>query len=384
MDVRGDVKWKIVKAYSKFHCFRLLFQRHFHLCKFISWYDICDRLSLISQPKYVNEQKWLYFFEQIHAQLSIGKNLLNALKGLPLKNLENVQKQFVKQAIDRLSNGYYMYPLLTNPQLNLTQQQARLLQCAEVGGYLMRGLERMKTMLELQCKIQKQMQQSLIYPACVLTIAFIFFCIMSLFLVPKFETFFAQQNLSMNHFMQTLLWLNHKAPAFILTIISLISIFTLFLKLKKLSIISYVERIFEHFCVQFKYSLFAMDLAELLDNKIHLLESLRLACNVLPKNFSYTRISLALHSGLPLSKAMHGLPEEFIQSLQTAEVNGRLTKILREVSKMYYKSYENKLLQWTRWIEPCSLMAIAFFIFISVILLFYPLLQVFQSLDLSL
>ena len=383
MNAQNHWHWHILKANSPFHCLRLLYKRHLHICKLISLKDLLTYIFSSSRKKAVSEQKWLYFFEQIHAQLLIGKTLLNALKSLPIKHFEEAQQRFVNQAIERLSNGYYLYPLLNDPQLNLTQQQIRLLQCAEVGGYFSQGLERLKNMIELQNKIRKQMKQSLIYPTCVLSLAFIFYCIMSLFLIPKFESFFVEQNFEMNRFLQILLSLNHQAPFFILSTILFIIFFTLFLKIKKLSLITYIERFFERGYIQFKYSLFAMDLAELLDNKIPLLESLKLASHVLPKKFSFHKISLALNNGATLSEAMPDLPEDFRNTLRSGEVSSQLTQTLRELSKSYYKIYENKLLQWAKWVEPGSLIAIAFFIFISIICLFYPLLQIFQSLDLN-
>ena len=377
-------KWRCVFASSHRQCLRKLLGRNDYCSQAFSVGDIFEKIFKRLDLPPIQEKHWLIFFEKLRAQLSTSISLINALRQMADMPFNHSLQYFIAKAIDRLSNGFYMYPLLSDPRLNLGQQSIKLLQSAEVGGYLPQALERLIELMHLQQKIRKQMLQSLIYPTCVLVTIVVFLLLMSSFLLPQFEAFFIQQSIPINDFLSFLFHSNrHLGKVFMIAGVGFGGLY-LWMKTKKISVQNGLNRLLSHWFPSFKYTLFAMNLAELLENKIPLLECLTLAAENLPKKFSVDKMSVALSNGIRLSMALEDLPEDFSHVLQTSEVDNRLIQNLRQLSADYYKRYENQLLGLSKWLEPVSILLMALILFLAVACLFYPLLQVFQSMKFEL
>lgn len=383
--MRENHSWKWLWRYapSKFVCLRTLLQEKYYVYGLFSLREFLKKLRYRRSTPPVSQAQWALFFERLHAQLAIGNPLLLSLKQVAHDRWPIPIRQFTTQAIERLTDGYFITPLLQLKHLNFSPQQIGILQCAESGGYFVQGLERLKDMLQFHLNIKKKMQQNLIYPACVLLFAFFFGCVLSFFLLPRFEMFIREQQLTLNRFTQIIFQLNHYAlPCFLCGLVVFI-ISIIVLKAKHISPWTYMETLMGRTCSAWKYSLFAMDLSHLLGNQMPLIESLKLAAPHLPKKIPLDTMVSALNNGSTLSEALAQLPGEFRDALHSAELQGTLPQTLLQLSQSYYQAYETQLMHYARWLEPISLILIAVGLFITILGLFYPLLHVFQALHLE-
>lgn len=372
--------WKLQWARSQWYCLRNLVKKGHYPYRFFSLQTLLNKKFFKQQEK-LQLKHWTYFFEKLSAHLHSGKNLSNALKSLRSSIHIEAQKKFIEEALERLSGGRYFYPLLQEPQYHFSQQQIKLLKCAEMSGYLTQGIDRIYEQLLLKNKIRKQLRQNLIYPCCVLIFTIGFCFLLIFFLVPRFQEFFIQQGLELNGWVRFIFSCNHLLPKLLPWFI-LLGLGGLFLfNYQKKYFKQLFEICFYKFFSPLYYSSFAINLAELLEQNISLIEGLKLSLPHLPNRYSYEEITFSLQQGIALSNALKGLPGDFIQTLQSAEINSELAKNLRNLSSIYYQNYENKLLQLVKWIEPACLLFLACFVFIIVCSLFYPLVQLFQNVD---
>lgn len=379
-NVKGNYCWKLQWARSQWHCLKILVKKGYYPYRFFSLKSLLSK-KLFKQQETLQIKHWIYFFEKLSAHLHGGKNLASALKSLKEELHLEEQKQFIEEALERLAVGHYFYPLLENSQFPFSQQQIKLLKCAEISGHLIQGVDRLYEQLLLKNKIRKQLRQNLIYPCCVLSFTIGFCLLLTFFLIPRFQDFFTQQGLPLNGFIRFIFSVNHILPKLfpIFCILGLGSI--LLFKHQKKYFKSLLEACFYKFFNPLYYSSFAINLAELLEQNITLVESLKLSLPHLPHQFPHEEITFSLQQGMALSHSLKGLPSDFIQTLESAEINSELAKNLRNLSKIYYQNYENRLLQLVKWIEPACLLFLACFVFIIVCSLFYPLMQLFQGID---
>ena len=376
----GSYHWKSQWARTQWQCLRTLVKKGHYPYRFFSLQSIFNK-KLFKQPEKLQLNHWIYFFEKLSAHLHSGKNLSNALKALRSNINIEAQKKFIEEALEYLSSGRYFYSILQEPQYHFSQQHIKLLKCAEMSGYLAQGIDRIYEQLLLKNKIRKQLHHNLIYPCCILSFTIGFCCILVFFLIPRFKEFFMQQNVPLNGIVRLIFSFSDTLPSLLPQIIGFIIVLTFFLNYHKKRFTSLLEPYFYKFFSPLYYSSFAINLAELLEQNVPLVESLKLSLPHLPNQFSYEEINFLLQQGTTLSDALKGLPGDFTQTLQSAEINSELAKNLRNLSTVYYQNYENKLLQLVKWIEPACLLFLAVFIFIIVCSLFYPLVQLFQDID---
>lgn len=377
----GTSKWKLYRASSRYSCFRYFLKQRLYVQRCF------DIKSFVAQPHFsqnsiqVQPRHWNIFFEQLQAQLAQNGTLLLALKALyRQKKLHPLQQTFILQAIELLNHGYFIGPLWENPKLGLSQQQIKLLQCAEQGGYFAQGISRVLYLFKLQLRIREQIRHHLIYPKFILAMALVLGCVINFFLFPKLMDFMQQQAIPMNFFMQILSTLNEHSAALLSFCFFGLCLLYICCKWKNISLRNYFEQWITKRSRWLRYSMFSLDLGELLQNKIPLLESLKLSLVHLRKITTFDQVSFALHQGATLAQALSGLPEDFRHAIEIAELKNDLSPTLLRLSQQYYARYENQWNVFMKWIEPASLLVLALLIGISILCVFYPILQIFQSL----
>ncbi len=377
----GTSKWKLYRASSRYSCFRYFLKQRLYVQRCFDIKNLFVHLRFPQNSIQVQPKHWNIFFEQLQAQLAQNGTLLLALKALyQQKKLHPLQQTFILQAIELLNHGYFIGPLWENPKLGLSQQQIKLLQCAEQGGYFAQGIARVLYLFKLQLRIREQIRHHLIYPKFIFAMALVLGSVINFFLFPKLMDFMQQQAIPMNFFMRILSNLNEHSTALLGFCFFVLSTLYIYCKWKNISLRNYFEQWITKRSRWLRYSMFSLDLGELLQNKIPLLESLKLSLVHLRKTTTFDQVSFALHKGATLAQALSGLPEDFRHAIEIAELKNDLSSTLLRLSQQYYARYENQWNVFMKWIEPASLLILALLIGVSVLCIFYPILQIFQSL----
>ena len=374
-----NVGWRIKRASSFFSCAKSYLKKHIYIYQIIPLSEyVVQKVSFLKKTE---KNYWGYFFDKLHALLSNGETLLTALT--VLQEDENGPQQFTEKALANLKNGLFIGALWDEEKVPLNKGQKYLLQCAEQGGFLTQGVKQIKEALRFHSKIKKQILRSLIYPGCVLGIMCIFMCILSQVLLRNVETFFCEQTIEPGIFTKFVFSVNHYAlPLFFIALCSLLAI-CIFLKLKNISLLDKFELFIEKRCLLLQYSLFSINLAEFLENNFPMVDSVKMALDNFADKNTQNNVLLLLNNGKNLSESLAFMPKEFCLTLQNSEISGEVVRTLRQLSQTYYERYEEKLSLGTKFVEPLCLIAIAGFVFLLVLAVFSPLMQLFDSINLD-
>lgn len=367
IDSEGCNRWLFVRYPSKWECLRALLARGFLVQRVL--YNKCFWNSHTS----VRLSEWDFFWKQLQSSLSIGNPLVTALETIQVHN--TILRGFVSRALSALKQGRLFSSVLFQSKFKVPVEWALILQQAEMGGFLPKGIACIERLVCFQTRLVHEIKRQLIYP---LFIAGVVVCFIGgaygLFL-PRIADFYAQQGQSVD-----------KLTAFVLSIPSTwfyLSIITLGIFLTVLW--KHADRLV--LAIQMRssliYSWFAMTLGMLIQNGLPLMESIRVAWSYLPKRYSLQKAHQCLLQGNALSVVLSDFPDFFCQSLQKGESYGQLAQTLMDLSEQYHNQYEKRLLRQAKWVEPISIVALSLVIFVIIWFIGNPLFQLIKTIDLS-
>ncbi|MCQ2955758.1 MAG: type II secretion system F family protein [Opitutales bacterium] len=367
VDSEGRNRWLFMRYASKWECLRALWARGFLVQR------VLYGKRFWSAHAAIQLSEWESFWGQLQSSLSVGNPLTTALETIQVRN--TTLRGFVSQALSELKQGRLFSSVLFQPKFKVPVEWVLILQQAEMGGFLPKGIACIERLVRFQTRLVYEIKRQLIYPLFVAGVAVGFMGGAYGLFLPRIADFYAQQGQSVD-----------KLTAFVLSIPSswvylLIATFGILLTV----LWRHADRLVLAFQMRSSliYSWFAMVLGMLLQNGLPLLESVQVAWGCLLKRYSLQKAQQCLLQGNSLSVVLSDFPSFFCQSLQKGESYGRLAQTLMDLSEQYYNQYEKRLLQQTKWIEPISIVALSLVIFAIIWLIGNPLFQLIKTIDLS-
>jgi type II secretory pathway component PulF len=327
---------------------------------------------------------WLTLLERIVLVMQSGRTLMQSLTAISTMPVQELQGTFLKDAITQLKGGRFFYEVMQQlPKDWVEDQHIKLVQCAEMGGYLQRGLQCWLEQLQLKVQVRKQIANSFMYPALVMLLATGVLLILCFYVLPEFKTFLASQRVAFSWILKMIFSFGECITLFFPFVLFLGMLFcTAFRRSLNRWITQMLPKLpkYSYFAEPLQLGLFAMNFSALLKNGVYLLESLRLSLACLTyKPLDVENIIRDLKNGTSLSTALDRLPNFFVETLQSAELGGCLASILNSLSQYYLQLYNRRLAQFIKWLEPICLILIALLIVVLILSLFMPITHLFQN-----
>ena len=368
VDSEGRNRWLFRRYASKWECLRALWARGFLVQR------VLYGKHFWSAHASIRLSEWESFWGQLQSSLSVGNPLTSALETIQVRH--TTLRGFMSQALSALKQGRLFSSVLSQPKFKAPVEWVLILQQAEIGGFLPKGIACIERLVRFQTHLVYEIKRQLLYPLFIAGVVVGFIGGAYGLFLPRIADFYAQQGQSVD-----------KLTAFVLSIPSswvYLSIASLGIALTVLW--KHADRLVLAFQMRSSliYSWFVMVLGMLLQNGLPLLESVQVAWGCLPKRFSLQKAYQRLLQGNSLSVVLSDFPSFFCQSLQKGESYGRLAKTLMDLSEQYYHQYEKRLLQQAKWIEPISIVVLSLVIFAIIWLIGNPLVQLIKTIDLSL
>jgi type II secretory pathway component PulF len=317
---------------------------------------------------------WLTLLERIVLVMQSGRTLMQSLISIGAMPIQELQGNFLKGAITQLKGGRFFYEVIQQlPKNWIEEQHIKLVQCAEMGGYLQRGLQCWLEQLQLKVHIRRQVVNSFMYPAFVMLLATGVLLILCFYVLPEFKTFLTSQRVAFSWILKVIFSFG-ECITFLFPFVLLCGM--LFFIAFRHSLRMWIAQIapklpqYSYFAEPLQLGLFAMNFSALLKNGVYLLESLQLSLTCLTyKPLDGENIIQDLKNGTSLSVALDGLPNFFVETLQSAELGGCLASVLSSLSQHYLQLYNRRLTQFIKWLEPICL----------ILSLFTPIMHMFQN-----
>lgn len=368
VDSEGRNRWLFRRYASKWECLRALWARGFLVQR------VLYGKRFWSAHASIRLSEWESFWGQLQSSLSVGNPLTSALETIQVRH--TTLRGFMSQALSSLKQGRLFSSVLSQPKFKAPVEWVLILQQAEIGGFLPKGIACIERLVRFQTHLVYEIKRQLLYPLFVAGVVVGFMGGAYGLFLPRIADFYTQQGQSVD-----------KLTAFVLSIpSSWVYLLIASLGIALTVLWKHADRLVLAFQMRSSliYSWFAMVLGMLLQNGLPLLESVQVAWGCLPKRYSLQKAQQCLLQGNSLSVVLSDFPSFFCQSLQKGESYGRLAQTLMDLSERYYHQYEKRLLQQAKWIEPISIVVLSLVIFAIIWLIGNPLVQLIKTIDLSL
>lgn len=368
VDSEGRNRWLFRRYASKWECLRALWARGFLVQR------VLYGKRFWSAHASIRLSEWGFFWGQLQSSLSICNSIISALEIIQVHN--TTLRSFIGHALSALKQGRLFSSVLSQPKFKAPVEWVLILQQAEIGGFLPKGIACIERLVRFQTHLVYEIKRQLLYPLFVAGVMVGFMGGAYGLFLPRIADFYAQQGQSVDKL--TAFVLSIPSSWVYLLIASLGIALTVLWKHADCLVLAFQMR------SSLIYSWFAMVLGMLLQNGLPLLESVQVAWGCLPKRHSLQKAQQCLLQGNSLSVVLSDFPSFFCQSLQKGESYGRLATTLMDLSEQYYHQYEKRLLQQAKWIEPISIVVLSLVIFALIWLIGNPLFQLIKTIDLSL
>ena len=249
---------------------------------------------------------------------------------------------------------------------------ATILGAAERSGDLVEALQTLNVYLERDLRSRRAVRSAMIYPAVLLTLTLVAVSVMSLVVLPRFQTFFASLNvrlplttrmlLNTTHFISKWWWA--LGSGIILSILILVVALNNPKSRLVLDRLILLVPVFGGLAQLISLERFCRVLATLVKSKVPLPDALELAGSatgnlVFQKAISATRVRVLNGEGLaePLSEYKI-FPIAAIQILRIGEESGQLQSQLQQAASFYADELDHRMKNFTALLEPITLLFI--------------------------
>ena len=249
---------------------------------------------------------------------------------------------------------------------------ATILGAAERSGDLVEALQTLNVYLERDLRSRRAVRSAMIYPAVLLTLTLVAVSVMSLVVLPRFQTFFASLNVRLPLTTRMLLNTTHFISKWWWALGSgiILSILILMVALNNPKSRLVLDRlilsvpVFGGLAQLISLERFCRVLATLVKSKVPLPDALELAGSatgnlVFQKAISATRVRVLNGEGLaePLSEYKI-FPIAAIQILRIGEESGQLQSQLQQAASFYADELDHRMKNFTALLEPITLLLI--------------------------
>lgn len=268
-----------------------------------------------------------------------------------------------------------------------------LFKAGEEAGELEKTLGRIKDLLTKQANVKGKVIGTLIYPAFVITLAFVIILVMLMFVFPAFKDMFEQQEKALPWITSMMInagdflkqfW--YTIPIFIAAFVAFCIVCSRWRPAREL-IDKIVLKIplLSNLILYSNYSNFLSVLSVAYDAGIPIVDCLHLAVITLENSVLKNKVNGAIvkvQQGLQVSQALKStkvMPRMLLFMISTGEQSGRLGDMLEKGVNFLDKTLDGIIDTMTKMIEPIMLVVIGSIVLVMALALYLPLFQSYIS-----
>ena len=343
----------------------------------------------------VPQNDLLVFFRQMSVMLKSGVALSQALE-LLAENMTN--KKFGSNILEvskklgsgeELSSSLGAFPRIFSPIM------IGLIEAGEAGGILSQVLERLAALIEARSKIKGQITGALIYPIAILVLAVSVSLGLLIFIVPKFETMFADMGAELPGITNFMLTLSRIVTTWSFAIIAPLTLFIGFYFFN----ISYAtpagRKFFDNLILKIplfgdlilksEIASLSDTLSTLINSGISIVEAIERCINA--SNNEIIRLSLRrsislITQGQELSTSLETakiMPKLLISMIRIGEETGALSFMVENIANFYKREVEESVTVLTKAMEPAVIFVVAGIVGTIVVSLYLPMFSLIQN-----
>src|SRR5688500_1050703 len=336
------------------------------------------------------------FTRQLATLVDAGLPLLRGLRVLEKQERNATLKRIVGELAESIEGGSTFSEALAQHPKVFNRLFVNMVKAGELGGVLEVVLNRLSEFMEKAQKIKGKVVAAMFYPAAVMFVAVTILIILMVFVVPKFQTIFADmlEGRPLPAFTNFVLGISEMiAKNFIAAILIALGVFILFNLFVRTK---FGRRIFERVKLplpvlgpvisKVAIARFTRTLGTLISSGVPILQAL----NIVKETSGNVIISDAVASvhesvkeGETITQPLEAcrvFPPMVISMVDVGEQTGALPEMLMKIADNYDEEVDNAVSAMTSLLEPIMIVFLAVIVGSIVIAMFLPLIQLINDL----
>lgn len=310
---------------------------------------------------------------QLATLVQSGLPLDEALAAAAEQSQKNRVKSLLMQVRSRVVEGHTLaHALAESPQV-FNELYRSMVKAGEHAGFLGIVLDRLADYTENRQVTQQQLQQAMIYPFILVSVAFVVIALLMAFVVPKLVSVFTSSGAELPQLTKMLIASSEfvQSYGFISIILGIVSL----IALQRILAIPKYRQLWHHFLLQVPIisgmylamdtARFASTLSILVSSGVPLLDGLKIAGQVLTNielRKSSEQVALDVFEGSSLNKALKEsgkFPPMMVHMVASGEVSGQLVEMLDRSALNQERELQMKLKTIMAIMEPALLVVMA-------------------------
>ena len=336
--------------------------------------------------------EFLLFNQELIALLKAGIPMIRALEIIIQNTRVSNLREIISKAAGNIRNGMQISEAFSSAQIPFNKIYKASLLAGEKSGHLEQILEKFNIYLNKLTNLRRKIVGSLTYPVILLLFMIAMVLVISIFVIPKFATFFADLEAQLPPL--TLLFIaftQYLRENIVLFIALGISAFVFVKVLERynprviiidqLKIkIPFIGRVMHENAI----AVFARTLAILISGGIPVPDATEIAVETFANKYYYSKICAVpekIRQGNLLSGVFDEIaiiPRILVEMIRVGETSGNLMAVLDESADYYERSIDSKINALISLIEPVIIIALGMVVALMLVSVYLPIFSIIR------
>jgi type IV pilus assembly protein PilC len=354
------------------------------------WYKDFSLQKLFKRKIGYNE--FLLFNQELITLLKAGIPMIRALEIIIENTRISSLREIISKAAGNIRNGMQISDAFASPQIPFHKIYKASLLAGEKSGHLEQILEKFNMYLTKLTNLRRKIVGSLTYPAILLLFMIAMVMVISIFVIPKFTSFFADLEAQLPPLTLMFIFLTQSLRENIaLFIVLAVAVFMAVKLLERFDprviIIDqlkikmpFIGRVFHENAI----AVFARTLAILISGGIPVPDAADIAVETFANKYYYSKVRALpekIRQGNLLSQVLAEIaiiPRILVELVRVGETSGNLMAVLDESAEYYERSIDNKINTLISLIEPVIIIALGLVVAMMLVSVYLPIFSIIR------
>jgi type IV pilus assembly protein PilC len=350
-------------------------------------FKLRKEINLSFGKKKVKLKNILLFTRNLSTMLASGLPILQALEVISHDKDNASMQSFIAKLRSNIAGGKTLAETFAEYPEYFSELYSSLIKAGEKSGTLDKILQRLGNYLDRSENLRKKVKKALIYPAAIVTVAFIVSSIMLIFVVPKFKTLFDSFGAKLPLFTRIILAISNFMQSYWWVVVLMIILASWLIrrglrtsakfhywvdeKLLQLPIIGPILR-------RAIIARFARTLSTTIESGMPITDAMRSMIDIMGNKVyskGVAQICNDITSGHQLNVSMSStklFPHMVIQMISVGEASGSLSEMLHKVADYYEEEVNYSVDNLSSLLEPLIMLLLGVIIGSLVIAMYLP------------
>jgi type IV pilus assembly protein PilC len=334
--------------------------------------------------------EFLLFNQEMITLLKAGIPMIRALEIIIQNTRISRLREIISKAAGNIRNGMQISEAFSSTQIPFQKIYKASLLAGEKSGHLEQILEKFNIYLSKLTNLRRKIVSSLTYPVILLLFMIAMVLVITIFVIPKFTTFFADLEAQLPpltlFFIVSTQYLRENIVLFTVLVIMAFTVVKLLehynprviiidqLKIK----MPFIGRVMHENAI----AVFARTLAILLSGGIPVPDAAEIAVETFANRYYYSKICALpekIRQGNLLSDVLEEIaiiPRILVELVRVGETSGNLTAVLDESADYYERSIDSKINTLISLIEPVIIIALGMVVAMMLVSVYLPIFSI--------